>query len=250
MINVSIVGSGNLATQLGLALIKSGHRIVEVYSKNNKNAIELATKLNCDTTESLDQLKKVDLVIIAVKDDVITEVSEKIKLPAVHTSGIKSLNDLRNLNYPKGVFYPLQTFSKNKNISFKNIPICIESESSDFLSLLENLAKSLSDKVYHLDKNKRAQLHVSAVIACNFSNMLYQFAYEHCQNNDIPFEILHSLIYETANKIKFDKPKNLQTGPAKRKDIITIKNHLDLLENNKELKEAYQLLTNSIISRT
>ena len=121
MINVSIVGSGNLATQLGLALFKSGHRIVEVYSKNNKNAIELATKLNCDTTESLDQLK-VDLVIIAVKDDVITEVSEKIKLPAVHTSGIKSLNDLRNLNYPKGVFYPLQTFSKNKNISFKKYP--------------------------------------------------------------------------------------------------------------------------------
>ncbi|MEJ6793531.1 MAG: DUF2520 domain-containing protein [Flavobacteriales bacterium] len=248
MVKITLIGSGNLGTQLGLSLVKNGHEIVQVFSRSIENATLLAEKLNSKAVDDLNQLVDTDIAIISVNDDSISSISKLVNFPQLHTSGTISMNDL-NQKYPVGVFYPLQTFSKNTNVNFNQIPICIEASTPDFLKEIKKIANTLSNKVYYMDENKRAKLHLSAVIACNFSNLMYQFADEICEENEIPFEILHSLIEETSHKIKKSRPINAQTGPAKRSDRKTIENHLKLIKNKPELFDVYNILTKSIINR-
>ena len=162
----------------------------------------------------------------------------------MHTSGGVALEKISNHNR-RGVFYPLQTFTKGKAVDFKTIPICIETEFSADLKILKKIAKSISDKMYIINSEQRKALHVAAVFVNNFTNHLYQIGNQICEENNIPFEVLHPLIQETAEKIKELSPSEAQTGPALRNDTKTIEKHIDFLENP-EYKKLYQLLTQSI----
>jgi predicted short-subunit dehydrogenase-like oxidoreductase (DUF2520 family) len=229
MISVAIVGLGNVSSHLYNAFKTTGTVHVAQYSSRD-----------------LENISKVDVVIIAVSDDAIVEVSTKIEASLVtHTSGsvhISSLNTKGN----KGVFYPLQTFTKDKNIDFKNIPICIEAENKKDLQLLERLASIISDQVFHINSEQRSSLHISAVFVNNFVNHMYVIAEDICKQHSVPFEVLQPLIRETSEKILSISPKEAQTGPAKRNDIQTIQKHLHLL--NEQQKELYSKLTQSIQS--
>jgi len=162
----------------------------------------------------------------------------------VHTSGAADLIELKSVSR-KGVFYPLQTFSKNKEIDFSSIPICIEAENKNDLVLLETLALAISKKCHPINSVQRKSLHVSAVFVNNFVNHLYTIGSEICIENGLPFDLLIPIIQETSNKIQDLSPFDAQTGPAKRSDTKTIKDHLSIL--NKNQQEIYILLTNSII---
>lgn len=249
MAQISMIGAGNLASHLSLALQDAGHEIVQLFSRTANTAAPLAQKLNCSFTTNLKELKKSDLAIIAVSDDVISEVASQIALPMVHTSGTKGM-EILNKNGICGVFYPLQTFSKNKEIDFQKIPICIEASNKKFEKTLTEIAKSISKNIYLLNSEQRKHLHLSAVMACNFSNLMYTFADEICQAHEIPFKLLKPLIEETANKIQSIAPTDAQTGPASRKDLLTIERHLNHLNTDLEKKEIYQTLTQSILKRS
>lgn len=250
MPKIALIGSGNLATQLGIALKEIGYPIAQVFSRNIANAKTLAKQLNCEFTDDLSSLKIADLAIISVNDDAIEKVSEQIKMPKVHTSGSKPLQTLGESNFATGVFYPLQTFSKHKKVDFKNIPFCIEGSNKNFTSLLHQIAGDLSESVHNMNSEQRKTLHLAAVISCNFSNLLYQFSEEICQKNNIDFNVLKPLILETANKITANSPKDAQTGPASRNDTETMLSQIALLKNNNELESIYKALSNSIIKRT
>ncbi|OWP85105.1 hypothetical protein BWK59_01655 [Flavobacterium davisii] len=247
MTTVVILGSGNVA----LHLIKTFQlteeiKVTQVYTRNKTTEIPDFPKEHI--VHSLSELKEADFYILSVTDAAIHSLAEKIPFQnklIVHTSGTISMQLLPK-TARKGVFYPLQTFSKNKAISFKEIPICLETEHEQDYLLLEKIAQSISNRVYKIDSNQRKSLHVSAVFVCNFVNHLYQIGNEICFENKIPFEILQPLIEETAHKIKTLNPKEAQTGPAKRKDTITINEHLHFLQNDTH-KEIYKLLTKSII---
>ncbi len=228
MIKVVVLGNGNVATHLTKAFKKAKN--VDV------------TKINSRKTQNL---PNADVFIIAVSDDAIAEVSSKInkKGLVVHTSGSVSLNSLQN-NGNKGVFYLLQSFSKNKKIDFSDIPFCLEVENNDDLKLLETLATSIGKKVYHINSIQRKNLHLAAVFVNNFTNHLYKIGSDICKEHQIPFEILYPLIKETATKITYLSPNKAQTGPAKRNDKKTIKNHLELLNHQQE--KIYTMLTKSI----
>jgi len=244
MTKITMIGAGNLALHLSHALRHAGHEIVQVYSRTERSASFLANQLNCPFTTEIDKITPSDLAIIAVNDDAIEEVEKHIDFPKVHTSGTKGLECLTNSN--TGVFYPLQTFSKESEVNFKTIPICIESNDEALRPLLHQLGTSISEKVYTLNSHQRRQLHIAAVIACNFSNLMYRFSQEICEEHEIPFEILHPLILETANKIQSLQPSKAQTGPAQRGDDLTLQKHLSLLENNSELQTIYKTLSDSI----
>ena len=247
MKKITMIGAGNLATHLCRALIKSGHEIIQIYSRTVESASTLAKEINVPYTTDTKAIKSSDLAIIALKDDSIQDIEKQIGFPKVHTSGTKPISTLSGKNI--GVFYPLQTFNKNIDINFKSVPICVESSNSNLLQTLKNLALSISDKVVELNSEQRKNLHLAAVISCNFSNMLYLFSEEICQKEGISFDILQPLILETAQKIKYVSPSLAQTGPAKRGDFETIAKHLILLENDEEKKEIYKLLTASIKKR-
>lgn len=228
MISVVILGNGNVATHLYNAFSKApGISVMQINSR------------------TITEIEDSDITIIAVSDDAIQQVSKTIinrEGLIVHTSGAVDINALKNKR--KGVFYPLQSFTKNAEIDFNEVPFCLETENNEDYTLLENLAKTLGSKIYQISSEQRKKLHVAAVFVNNFTNHMYKIGNDICTNNKIPFEILHPLIEETAKKIKTLSPVHAQTGPAKRNDTQTIKNHLEDL--NLEQKKIYQLLTKSI----
>jgi len=162
----------------------------------------------------------------------------------VHTSGTSELSVLDSKN-KKGVFYPLQTFSKDKEIDFSSIPMCLEAENEEDFKTLENVAQTLSQKVFAISSEQRKSLHVAAVFVCNFVNHMYTIGNQICEENKVPFEVLQPLILETANKITDLKPETAQTGPALRNDTKTINKHLEFLQES-NYQELYKLLTQSI----
>lgn len=244
-ISVIILGTGNVANHLIDAFLDSEDvDLIQIYGRNLTTLKNRDSKLN--TISNLDYLKDADIYIIAIADDAIAEFSSQLKLQnklVVHTSGSVAINNLQT-SANKGVFYPLQTFSKGIPVDFKQIPICIETEHIDDYLILEKLAYSISDKVYPIDSIQRKYIHLAAVFTNNFVNYMYTVGKNICDENNIPFEILHPLIKETAKKIENNIPENIQTGPAVRNDIKTINTHLNML--NGKQKEIYKLLTTSI----
>ncbi len=247
MIKVTIIGSGNVAQHLINAFaIAENIEIFQVFARN-QSSISHSISLN-KIVSDFNDLLEADLYLIAVSDNAIAEVSSKIpfknKLVA-HTSGNFSIDDLDS-NNRKAVFYPLQTFSKNKAVDFQEIPICLETQIESDFHILEKIANSISNKIYKINSQQRKSLHVSAVFVCNFVNHLYQIGNEICDENQVDFEILKPLIQETANKILSIYPNEAQTGPAKRNDTQTINEHLKFLKTENQI-EIYKLLTKSII---
>ena len=247
MIRVSIIGSGNLAQHLIVAFSKTTDiELVQVFARKDAAVAHLTSPDKIYT--NFNDIIAADLFIIAITDDAITEVSAAIPFSnelVVHTSGSVSIEAIDNKNRP-GVFYPLQTFSKSKEVDFKTIPICIETKNEKDFQILEKVAKSISNTVYKINSEQRKALHIAAVFVCNFVNHLYQIGNNICIENDLPFEILKPLIQETADKILTLSPNQAQTGPAKRKDTQTINAHLSFLSDDNQ-KEIYKMLTKSII---
>ncbi|MGQ8338861.1 Rossmann-like and DUF2520 domain-containing protein [Sunxiuqinia sp. A32] len=248
--SVTLIGAGNLATQLGKALLDAGIHIVQVYSRTDQTAKELATKLNTKfTSDPSNVITDTDLVIVAVKDDAIPEILSKIQLGnqlVVHTAGSVNLNVLEKFSNSVGVFYPLQTFSKIRDISFKEIPVCVEAKSESDLILLKELASKISNHVREIDSEQRKTLHLAAVLTCNFVNHLYHLGDLLLADREISFDLLKPLIQETAAKIQQLKPFEAQTGPAIRFDETIINNHLKMLESYPEVKKIYSFVTESI----
>lgn len=246
MIKVTLIGSGNVAQHLLSAFKKSTDiELIQVYSRKKEAVLHLIPIEKI--TSDFDNLAEADVYIIAVSDDVIAEVSSQLFFKnrlVVHTSGSVSMESL-NDNHRKGVFYPLQTFTKGKEVDFKSIPICIESQFNDDYNVLKKVAESISDKVFSINSEQRKSLHVSAVFVNNFVNHLYKISNDICKEHQVPFEILQPLIKETADKIRSLTPDEAQTGPAKRNDKTTIEAHLDFLSDENH-KNIYKLLTQSI----
>jgi len=246
MIRITLIGSGNVAQHLIKAFTKSElTEIVQVYARKKQT---LASLVDFDKIVSdFEDLKEADIYIIAVSDKAISEVAKQLPFQnrvVVHTSGAASL-DVLDAKNRKGVFYPLQTFSKNKEIDFSTIPMCLEAENTFDFRLLESAAKSISNAVYPINSDQRKALHVAAVFVNNFTNHLYQIGQEICGEHQVPFDVLKPLIQETSEKIKTLNPVDAQTGPAKRHDITTIKAHLEYLTNENQ-KNIYKILTQSI----
>jgi predicted short-subunit dehydrogenase-like oxidoreductase (DUF2520 family) len=246
MINVVILGAGNVATHLFNAFQETENiKVVQVYNRSKKKLAFFETKTN--TTTSISKIIDADVYLISVSDDSISSLSKKLQFNnklVAHTSGSVAMNQISTHNTPS-VFYPLQTFTSGKKVDFRTIPLCIEATKKNDLLLLENLAKSISDNVYQIDSKQRKALHIAAVFVNNFVNHLYQKGEEICKENNVSFDILKPLILETARKVSELSPKKSQTGPAKRNDNKVIKQHLSDL-NTTAQQEIYTLLTKSI----
>lgn len=248
--DVVLLGSGNVATHLAKALKTKGQNVLQVYSPNLMHAQQLAELIQAEATDDLTALNQsADLYIISVKDDAIQAVARSlhtVKGLVVHTSGTTDISVLSDQVKRAGVFYPLQTFSKLKEVSFEYIPLCLEANSEEDLKVLKELAGLLSSQVYELGGDKRKVLHLAAVFACNFPNHLYALANQILEENGLDFNIIRPLIAETADKVTNNLPAHVQTGPAIRKDESTMDKHLVMLTHRPELQHIYQLLSNSI----
>lgn len=246
MISVVILGAGNVATHLYKAFQNTETVTVKQWYARHLDYIQIY-KNDVEIIDDVSQITAADVYILAVSDDAVAELSSQLPFEnrlVVHTSGSVGIYDL-DKKHRRGVFYPLQTFSKEVDVDFKTVPICIEVLDKTDLKLLKSLATSIGSKSHKVNSDQRRALHLAAVFVNNFTNQLYRIAHEITESQGVEFDILKPLILETAKKVQDVSPYMAQTGPAKRNDKRTIKKHLKQLESEHH-KEIYELLTSSI----
>lgn len=248
---VVIIGSGNVANHLSLALASlEGIEICQVYSPTEAHAEILAERLNCDFVTDPAQIRKdADVYLFALKDQALETVIRAV--PAnnglwLHTSGSMPMQVFAGYTERYGVLYPLQTFSKSREISFQGIPLFIECHREEDKNCLEDLARRLSGKVCELSSEKRRSLHLAAVFACNFTNHIYALAEEILAKEGLSRDYLFPLIDETAAKVHELPAQEAQTGPAIRYDENIINKHLGMLADDPDVQTLYRLLSQSI----
>ena len=246
MISVVLLGAGNVATHLYKAFSHAKDvEVVQWYARDLK-ALQMY-KNDVQITDDISNLNEAELYLIAVSDDAVAEVSKALPFSdrlVAHTSGSVNIHDMDKKNR-RAVFYPLQTFSKDAEIDFTNVPICIEVLEKTDYAFLKSIGEAMGSPVSRINGDQRAALHLAAVFVNNFTNQLYRIAHEITEGTSVDFNILKPLIAETAKKIETLSPYLAQTGPAKRNDKKTIKKHLSLLED--DMHEAiYKLLTKAI----
>ena len=245
------IGAGNLSTHFSKALQDAGFEIVQVFSRTETSAKELARKLSVPYTTHVSHIvDDASLYIISVSDDAIELLSERLAQVSglvAHTSGSVPMDVFAGKITDYGVLYPLQTFSKSRPVEFSEIPIFIEANTQDNLQILHQVADAVSRKVYHASSVERRQLHLAAVFGCNFVNHLYHLSVQIAHQAGFDFSVLSPLILETAHKaLVTDNPVEVQTGPAVRNDEKVMRQHLEMLSSRPEWKEIYAILSENI----
>ena len=249
--NVTVVGAGRLATQFALALSERGNTIDAVYSRTMASAEQLTQLVGGMPTDRVEALPLYsDVYILAVKDTVLPALIPQVAKgregrPMYHTSGSVPMSVFTGLTH-YGVIYPLQTFSKERRVDLARVPLFIEANNDLALHVARLTAEKVSNDVRELDSDRRRQLHLAAVFACNFANHCYALAAQVLAQRGLPFDALLPLIDETAAKVHDMAPADAQTGPAVRYDTNVIRAHLDMLAGQQQLYDVYELMSKSI----
>ena len=248
---IVLIGAGNLATHLGKALHAAGHDMVQVFSRTMQSAETLASLLDAEPLTDIAQVRDdADVYIFSVKDSALEQLISQLcggeKKVFLHTAGSMPMSVFRGKALHYGVLYPMQTFSKQREVDFSIIPCFIEANDEFALKQIEGLAGQISHRVYQLSSEDRKYLHLSAVFACNFANHCYAASQELLQQHGIPFDVMLPLIDETAAKVHGMTPKEAQTGPAVRYDENVIGKQIQLLENQPYFQKIYDCMSKSI----
>ncbi|MBP5365968.1 MAG: DUF2520 domain-containing protein [Bacteroidales bacterium] len=247
--NLSIVGAGNVATHIAQAAAANGHRIDAVYSRTAAHAQRLADLVGARYTTDLCGLCRTsDIYIISVSDNAISGIASQLadtEVIVAHTSGATDIDALAPCQR-RGVIYPCQTLTRTAPIDFKGVPLLIEASDEETRTILMEFAKSLSNFVSQSDSVQRAQMHVAAVVASNFTNRLLTLAHDYLKRHNVPFEMLRPLVEQTVSKAFTMNPYDAQTGPARRGDTATIERHLQLIDDER-LRTIYEMLSNDIM---
>jgi predicted short-subunit dehydrogenase-like oxidoreductase (DUF2520 family) len=249
---IVLLGTGNLATRLGLSLLAKNGAVVQVYGRNTARATTLAHLLGCPwTTDKSKILLDADLYLLAVTEEGIPELLQDAPIRhrlLVHTSGSVAMDVLAPFTDDYGVFYPLQTLSAQKALDFSQVPICVEANNSDNLQKITLLAQMISEQVVNLNSVQRREFHLAAVFVCNFVNHLYVIGEKLLKDQQLDFNLLKPLILETANKAMAFSPATVQTGPAIRGNQPILDLHLKMLEQHPAWQKIYELMSLDILS--
>lgn len=250
---IILAGAGNLATCLGTALVKAGVTPTAIWSRSEASASALAAKCGCPFTTDINALPDADIVITAVSDDALPHVAGQLAARysdalLAHTAGSVAMDIWREAGTKHyGVFYPMQTFSKSKEVDFSHVGIFIEACAEEEYLKLEQLANRVSPMVYRATSRQRGYLHIAAVYACNFANAMYSMAYDLLEKEGLPFEVMLPLIDETAAKLHHLSPAEAQTGPARRGDETIMRKQQAMLDGTKS--EVYALVSSYIAEK-
>lgn len=248
---IVLIGAGNVAHHLAPALLRAGMNLCQIYSRTLESARELGRKTGITyTSDTFAVYPDGDIYIFCVSDDALLSVFKSLRINEealiLHTSGSVPLDIFKPYRQNYGVLYPLQTFSKTRNLDFGEIPLCIEAPDKEVLKTIGQIADKLSSKVYEISSKKRKKLHLAAVLANNFTNHLYHMAGKLLEKEDLDFNLLRPLIFETAHKVMQMIPENAQTGPARRGDTNILNLHKSMLKDNRDIQTLYVLLSQSI----
>ena len=248
---ITIIGAGRVGSALGKAFLDKGFKIDMVVSRSNSSASELASKLDSRSSTDPSTFIESDFLILSVPDGELINISQRLSLSdrtiVLHTAGAHGLEVFGDLNcVGKGILYPFQTFSMERQPDISKVPFLIEADNEINCKRIERLALSLSGSVYRVPLKDRQLVHIAGVFVNNYVNRLYSVGEELIDRTGLPSNILQPLIDETRDKAKDLGTEKSQTGPALRNDINTIEKHLDLLSFSPEIRDLYTILSESI----
>ena len=231
---IVLIGRGRLATNLEHALLSAGHEVASINSR---------------TLEALPL--EADVYIVAVKDAALADVIRAATKGResqlfVHTAGSMPMDIFKGLTVHYGVFYPMQTFSKERLVDFNDISVFLETNDAVSMERLKMLSTTLTTHIYELDSEGRKHLHLAAVFACNFVNHCYALSAEVLAAKGLPFSVMLPLVDETAQKVHELAPREAQTGPAVRGDQNVTQMQANMLAGNPAVKQIYEALSNDI----
>jgi predicted short-subunit dehydrogenase-like oxidoreductase (DUF2520 family) len=250
---IVLIGSGNVATHAGQALVAAGQRILQVFSRREAPAHALAALIGAEAITDPRRLHpSADLYILSLNDSSYLPFLRSITLRnrlMVHTSGSIPADVFREFTGHYGVLYPLQTFTKDRKVNFREVPLLVEGSDPAIEEVLLKLARSIADTVERIDSEKRRKIHLAAVFASNFVNHLLSLSAELLTKEGVDIHLLAPLVRETCEKALLLMPAEAQTGPAMRRDWNVIEKHLEMLKDRPEFREIYDMLSKSIASR-
>ena len=247
-----VVGSGNVAEHVALAVAECPSlELRQVVARNAARAEQVAALASCSYAIDMGEVAQADIYIISVSDRAVGEVAAQLRKAVgdealmVHTAGSVEMDALGE--GPRGVFYPFQTFTQGRRVDFSRVPLFVEGYDEPTTCAIEDFARVLSQKVYRAGSQRRREIHLTGVLACNFVNGLYAMAADRLQQREgLSFEVLHELVLETARKAaEATHPRMVQTGPAVRGDKEVAERHMSMLEDETQ-KEIYKLLNDYI----
>lgn len=250
--SIVLIGAGNVATHLGRAFHEAGCKIRMVYSRTKESARILAESIGCPYTTDITSIdNEADIYIVSLKDSVLDHILPELvkcnsKALFVHTAGSVSIDIWKGLTHRYGVLYPMQTFSKQRDINFNNVHFFIEANTEEDTELLIKTASLISRHIFKASSEQRKYLHISAVFACNFANHMYSICEHLLTSHGLPFSAMLPLIDETAEKVHHLSPVSAQTGPAQRNDHNIMNSHLSLLKDEPEIAELYLRISENI----
>lgn len=242
-----IIGTGNVASHLASAL-KPHFEKLTLVGRSEEKVAALAQTTGLGFTSVQDMPANADVYFLAVSDDGIPKVANAMKVSGlvVHTSGSVAMRFLKNASSRIGVFYPLQSFSKERTPDWNNIPILVEANNQEDTDFLYALGSKLSHTVERVSSAQRASLHIAAVFANNFTNYMIHISQDLLNKSELPQDLLNPLMLETVKKAVENGALRSQTGPAKRQDVLTMQRHIEALSDAPEYKKVYALLSEQI----
>lgn len=253
---VSIIGSGNVATHMARALHAVGYDIRQVFSLHYDHAARLARQVEAMPVDQVSQLDPTaDVYLLAVTDDAIYDLASALRPMAashanhplfLHTSGSTPADVLSPLSSSYGVVWSPQTFVRNQQMDYSQLPLCIEGSSPEVTAAIEQFFSSVSTHLFHLDSQQRRWAHLAAVMISNFGNAVNALAQEVTTTHGIDFSMLRPLAEATVEKMNQGPLWPQQTGPAIRRDQKTIEAQRQLLADQPQLLQLYNLLTDII----
>jgi predicted short-subunit dehydrogenase-like oxidoreductase (DUF2520 family) len=250
---ITIIGTGNVASQIADKFSQEGYLIDAIYGRPNSNGNNLAKQTNSIFINEPRKLpKSSDLYVVALKDDCYMEVLKELDLAGkliIHTSGSLKSDSLAPISNRYGCLYPLQTINKSYEVNWDNVSFYIEANNENDEKSLTKLCEKLSFKYQKADSTKRRNLHIAAVATNNFTYHLLSTIREYCEKNNLNYNDLKPLLEQSMINSFAEDNYNLQTGPAVRNDRNLIEKHLNDLGNDKNLKEIYELFTHQIIKK-
>ncbi|MDD2636587.1 MAG: DUF2520 domain-containing protein [Bacteroidales bacterium] len=254
MQDIVILGSGNVASHFAKALKNAGINVKQIFGRNIRSVSALAKQINCSHTINIsDIIQNADIYFFIMNDKANLSICDKIKIKPdsilAHTAGSQSIDIFKNKTPNYGVFYPFQTFTKSVETDFSKVPICLEASNQETYLVLEKIARKLNCKTFKINASERETVHLSGVFASNFMNHCVNIAEDILLENNISSDIIKPLLEQSFFKILNNTAANSQTGPAIRNDNLTIEKHKELIKNNKQYSQVYEVLTNSIKSK-
>jgi predicted short-subunit dehydrogenase-like oxidoreductase (DUF2520 family) len=248
--SIVILGSGNVATHLGLAFHQAGIKIIQVFSRNLSHAEELARIINAHAISDIDRINlDTDLILFCISDSAVLSVLKQRNWEnalLVHTAGTIAIDVFQPFANNYGVLYPYQTFTKNRKLNISEVPFLIEGNTRENDELLKDLTSKISSHIHIFHSPERSMLHLAGVFANNFSNHMFLIAKEILSKAGLPDHLIYPLIEETSRKAIETGPFNSQTGPALRHNIDIMNKHIEMLASNPDWQKIYTFVSESI----